>query len=80
MTSTSIKVPHQLRDRIALLAEAEHVPMSIVLDRAIRELEDRARVDEMWHALGSYRRRDPEGYREYIAGGPAAADDWPEYQ
>jgi len=80
MPSTSIKVPHQLRDRIAQLAEADHVPMSVVLDRAVRELEDRARVDDMWQALGSYRQRDPAGYGEYIAGGPAAAEDWPEYQ
>lgn len=78
--STSIKVPQPLRDRIAQLAEADHVPMAVIIDRAVREFEDRARVDEMWVALAAYRMHDPAGYAEYVAGGPTAAEDWPEFQ
>ncbi len=45
-----------------------------------RVREDGVTVDELRRALDAYRQRDPDGYIEYIAGGPSAADDWPEYQ
>ena len=42
--STTIKVPRELRDRLARLAEREHVTLARAIERVLDENEDR----EFW--------------------------------
>ncbi len=54
--TTTIKVPSALRDRLALRAERERIPLAQVIERALDENEDRefwARVRDEHAQLGT---------------------------
>lgn len=69
--STTIKVPRALRDRLARRAQAEHVPLAQVIERALDENEDR----EFWARVQREHAQLSASDREAFLDGNALRDD-----
>ncbi|MFL6072923.1 MAG: hypothetical protein ACJ73S_05940 [Mycobacteriales bacterium] len=68
MTSaTTIKVPRELRDRIASLAAEQHVPMVQVLEQAIARFEREQFFARVHEDLVRLRDEDPDEWAAYRA-------------
>ena len=69
--STTIKVPRELRDRLARRAQREHVPLAQVIERALDENEDR----EFWDRVHREHARLSTSERQVYVAGSTLGDD-----
>lgn len=90
MTTTTIKVDSDVRDRLAQVAQARGMTMGALLSDVAAHLEDEQYWAEVDAAYERLQRDDPAGWAEYLAelaeweagtSGPdtTAAEEWPEY-
>ena len=89
MTTTTIKVDSSVRDRLALVARARGVTMTVLLQQLSLQLQAEQEWVEIEAAYGRLQRDDPRGWEEYLAelrawdavpGDPGdAAAEWPEF-
>jgi predicted transcriptional regulator len=71
MTMTTIKVPTELRDRLAARAKREHVTLAAVIANALDEAEER----QFWDAVREENARlTPEEREEYLQNGTLLDD------
>jgi predicted transcriptional regulator len=66
---TTIKVPRELRDRLARLARERRVTMAQVLEGAVRRLEREAFHARVHADLTRLRDEDPAEWESYLAEG-----------
>jgi hypothetical protein len=90
MPITTIKVDTVVRDRLASVARARGVTMTVLLSDVAARLEADQRWAEIEAAYARLQRDDPEAWAEYlgelaewdtVGGVPdnLAAQEWPEY-
>lgn len=64
---TTIKVRRDVRDRLARLAQQQHMTMGQLLDHALRRLEREAFFAQVHAQLEALRRDDPQAWNSYRA-------------
>jgi predicted transcriptional regulator len=89
MTTTTIKVDSAVRDRLALVARARGVTMTVLLQQMSLQLQAEQNWADIEAAYGRLQREDPEGWEEYLSELRAwdtvpadpgdAATEWPEF-
>ena len=63
MTMTTIKVPKELRDRLAAQAKREHITLAAAIARALDEAEERQFWDAVREENGRLTDEEREQYR-----------------
>jgi predicted transcriptional regulator len=79
MTMTTIKVPVQLRDRLAVLARREHTTLAGAIERSLDQADAAAFWEEMRATMGTDQAalsRDAQGLASTLADGLDPAEDW----
>lgn len=71
MTTTTIKVPTTLRDRLARRTHQGNVSLAAVIGQALDALEEK----EFWDAVRRDHARLTEGGRQAYVSDPTASDD-----
>jgi hypothetical protein len=71
MSSTTVKVPVELRDRIAARARSRHVSQAQVIFMALEALDRREFWTTVRHGYNSLR-ENPEAWHDYVL----ERDDW----
>lgn len=68
---TSIKVPVEVRDRLAAAAKARGITVRALLDELSRQASDEALMAQASASLGRLRDTDPDEWHEYVGEGEA---------
>jgi predicted transcriptional regulator len=79
MAMTTIKVPVELHDRLAVLARREHTTLAGAIERSLDQADAAAFWEEMRATMGAdlaTLSRDAEGLAGTLADGLDPAEDW----
>jgi predicted transcriptional regulator len=79
MAMTTIKVPAELRDRLALLARREHTTLAGAIERSLDRAEAAGFWEEMRATMGTEQavlRRDAGYFAGTLADGLDPDEDW----
>jgi regulator of RNase E activity RraB len=68
---TSLKVPRQVRDRLAIAAKARGLTVRALLDELSRQAVDAALMDQAAERMAHLRETDPDGWADYFDEGRA---------
>lgn len=68
---TSMKVPVQVRDRLALAAKARGLTVRALLDELSRQAADAALLEQAAAEMARLRESDPQQWAEYLDEGTA---------
>lgn len=79
--STTIKVPNELRDRLAEHARSEHITLAEVIQRSLDAAEAAAFWDDVRATMGTANARvsltaDVEGFAGVMSDGLEPDEDW----
>lgn len=66
---TSLKVPRQVRDRLAQVAESRGMSVRALLDELSRTALDAAEMDRVAQQMNELREAEPETWAEYAREG-----------
>jgi predicted transcriptional regulator len=77
MSSTTIKVPTELRDRLAVLASAENASMATVIERALEDVSEAQFWLEVSRTMKpDERAREVGDFSDALADGLDSDEDW----
>jgi hypothetical protein len=71
MTMTTIKVPVELRDRLAEVARRKNIPMAAAIAQALDTVEEQ----QFWDAVRRAHANMPSAQRESYVSDPTLTDD-----
>jgi hypothetical protein len=66
---TSLKVPAEVRDRLATAAKVRGLTVRALLDQLSREVVDAALMEQAARQMSQLREADPDAWDDYLAEG-----------